>query len=133
LDVSIGTIIHPSTARRQVDIHTRKTAHGQVIGNGSSRKGACYAISLEKLLRAGVALSIILLSIAAMAGPKEDVAAATLTWARAFGEDGVAALCRRWGTLSPTVRTDRTAFAELFRDGLFKGSSRPQSIVSATN
>ena len=41
------------------------------------------------VMRAGFALNIVLLSLAtvASAGPKEDVAAATSTWAAALGED----------------------------------------------
>jgi uncharacterized protein (TIGR02246 family) len=57
----------------------------------------------------------------ALAGPKEDVAAATAKWAETLGEndpdkilvlyapDGVL-----WGTLSPTVRSDRAALRDYF-------------------
>ncbi len=60
-----------------------------------------------KAVRAGFALNIVLLSLAtvASAGPKEDVAAATSTWAAALGF---------WGTLSPTLRADRTALRDYF-------------------
>jgi len=58
---------------------------------------------------------------AAWAGPKEDVAAATMKWADTLGQndpdtivplyasDGVL-----WGTLSPTVRSDRAALRDYF-------------------
>jgi uncharacterized protein (TIGR02246 family) len=57
----------------------------------------------------------------ALAGPKEDVAAATAKWAETLGQndpdkilllyatDGVL-----WGTLSPTVRADRAALRDYF-------------------
>src|SRR5262249_36205412 len=57
----------------------------------------------------------------ASAGPKEDVAAATMQWAETLGQndpdkvlllyapDGVL-----WGTLSPTVRADRAALRDYF-------------------
>jgi uncharacterized protein (TIGR02246 family) len=57
----------------------------------------------------------------ALAGPKEDVAAATAKWAETLGQndpdkilvlyatDGVL-----WGTLSPTVRSDRAALRDYF-------------------
>jgi uncharacterized protein (TIGR02246 family) len=57
----------------------------------------------------------------ASAGPKEDVAAATMKWAETLGQndpdkvillyapDGVL-----WGTLSPTVRADRAALRDYF-------------------
>src|SRR6266705_3886502 len=57
----------------------------------------------------------------ASAGPKEDVAAATMKWAQTLGQndpdkivllyatDGVL-----WGTLSPTVRADRGALRDYF-------------------
>jgi uncharacterized protein (TIGR02246 family) len=61
------------------------------------------------------------LSAIASAGPKEDVAAATTTWGETLGQndpekiillyapDGVL-----WGTLSPTVRSDRAALRDYF-------------------
>ena len=63
---------------------------------------------------------------AALAGPKEDVAAATMTWGETLGQndpdkivllyatDGVL-----WGTLSPTLRSNRAALREYFV-GAFK-------------
>jgi uncharacterized protein (TIGR02246 family) len=76
-----------------------------------------------KAVNTAVPLSVVLLSLApvAWAGPKEDVAAATLTWARALGEDDpdkVLPLYSEdavlWGTLSPTVRADRGALRDYF-------------------
>jgi len=69
-----------------------------------------------KLVSTGFGLGIVLLLFApaASAGPKEDVATATSTWARALGEDDPDKVLPLysddavlWGTLSPTVRTDR--------------------------
>ena len=57
----------------------------------------------------------------ASAGPKEDVAAATIQWAQTLGQndpDKVVLLYAPdavlWGTLSPTVRADRAALREYF-------------------
>src|SRR5262245_28400058 len=72
---------------------------------------------------AGIALSIALLFLAtaASAGPKEDVAAATLKWAQALGEDDPDKVLPfysddavLWGTLSPTVRADRAGLRDYF-------------------
>ena len=76
-----------------------------------------------KAMRAGFALNIVLLSLAtvASAGPKEDVAAATSTWAAALGEDDPDKVLPLyaddavfWGTLSPTLRSDRAALRDYF-------------------
>jgi uncharacterized protein (TIGR02246 family) len=76
-----------------------------------------------KAVSAGIALSGVLLSLApvASAGPKEDVAAATLTWARVLGEDDPDKVLPLysddavlWGTLSPTVRANRAALRDYF-------------------
>jgi uncharacterized protein (TIGR02246 family) len=76
-----------------------------------------------KAMSAGFALSIVLLSLAnvASAGPKEDVAAAASTWAVALGEDDPDKVLPfysddavLWGTLSPTVRSDRAALRDYF-------------------
>jgi hypothetical protein len=76
-----------------------------------------------KVMGAGFALSIVLLSLAtvASAGPKEDVAAAASTWAVALGEDDPDKVLPLysddavfWGTLSPTVRADRAALRDYF-------------------
>jgi len=89
----------------------------------SSRKGESIMRTSLKAVSAGLALSVVLLSLAAAAwaGPKEDVAAAASTWARALGEDDpekVLPLYSNdavlWGTLSPTVRADRAALREYF-------------------
>ena len=70
--------------------------------------------------------SLVLTNSAALAGPKEDVAAATMTWGETLGQndpdkivllyatDGVL-----WGTLSPTLRSNRAALREYFV-GAFK-------------
>jgi uncharacterized protein (TIGR02246 family) len=76
-----------------------------------------------KAVSAGFVLSIVLLSLASVssAEPKDDVATAALTWARALGEDDpdkVLPLYSEdavlWGTLSPTVRADRAALRDYF-------------------
>ena len=75
------------------------------------------------IVSATLALSIILLSLAsnAWAGPKEEVAEATLAWGRALGEDDPDKILPfysndavLWGTLSPTVRADRAALRDYF-------------------
>jgi uncharacterized protein (TIGR02246 family) len=77
----------------------------------------------RKIVIAGLALGIVLLSFApiASAGPKEDVAASTLAWAQALGEnnpDKVLPLYSDdavlWGTLSLMVRADRAALRDYF-------------------
>ena len=62
-----------------------------------------------------------LITTGASAGPKEDVAAATTKWGETLGQndpDKVLALYAPdavlWGTLSPTVRADRSALREYF-------------------
>src|SRR2546421_12466121 len=79
--------------------------------------------SSPKVVSAGLAVSIVLLLFAsiASAGPKEDVAASTLAWGRALGEDDpdkvlplYADDAVLWGTLSPTVRVDRAALRDYF-------------------
>jgi uncharacterized protein (TIGR02246 family) len=57
----------------------------------------------------------------AWAGPKEEIAAATMKWANTLGQnnpDSVLALYAAdgvlWGTLSPTVRADRAALRDYF-------------------
>jgi len=70
-----------------------------------------------------IALGLLWLSLAASAwaGPKEEVASATETWARALGEDDpdkvlplYADDAVLWGTLSPKVRADRAALRDYF-------------------
>src|SRR6516165_2171611 len=89
----------------------------------TSVEGRIAMRSLLKGVNAALALSVILLSLVpvALAGPKEDVAAAAQAWARALGEDDpekVLPLYSEdavlWGTLSPTVRADRAALRDYF-------------------
>jgi len=68
-----------------------------------------------------VIVAFLLLASVASAGPKEDVAAAASTWAQALAEnepDKLLPLYAEdavlWGTLSPTVRADRSALREYF-------------------
>lgn len=68
-----------------------------------------------------VGLSLLLTASVASAGPKEDVAAATMKWGQTLGQndpdkvvllyapDGVL-----WGTISTTLRADRTALRDYF-------------------
>ncbi|MGA7308349.1 MAG: hypothetical protein WBX05_05300, partial [Pseudolabrys sp.] len=65
--------------------------------------------------------SLVLLSFfsGASAEPKDELAAAASTWARALGEDDpdqvlplYADDAVLWGTLSPTVRSDRSALRD---------------------
>ncbi len=78
-----------------------------------------------RLWASGVALalsvSFFLFAPIASAGPKEDVAAATMKWAQALGEDDpdkvlplYATDAVLWGTLSPTVRSDQAALRSYF-------------------
>jgi uncharacterized protein (TIGR02246 family) len=57
----------------------------------------------------------------ATAGPREDVAAATMKWAETLGENDPDKVVRLyatdgvlWGTLSPTLRADRAALRDYF-------------------
>jgi uncharacterized protein (TIGR02246 family) len=79
--------------------------------------------SSQKGASAALALTIMLLPFAssALAGPKEEVAAATLAWGQALGEDDPEKVLPfysddavLWGTLSPTVRSDRAALRDYF-------------------
>jgi uncharacterized protein (TIGR02246 family) len=79
--------------------------------------------SLRKVMIKALTLCVALLSLApiAWAGPKEDVAAVTLAWGRALGEDipdkvlpFYADDAVLWGTLSPSVRADRNALRDYF-------------------
>jgi uncharacterized protein (TIGR02246 family) len=72
---------------------------------------------------AGFALTFALLSLTpvALAGPKEDVAAAAASWGRGLGEndpDKVLPFYANdavlWGTLSPTVRAERAELRDYF-------------------
>lgn len=79
--------------------------------------------SSPKLASAAVALSVMFLSFAANAfvEPKEEVAATTVAWGQALGEDDPQKVLPfyaddavLWGTLSPTVRSDRAALQDYF-------------------
>jgi uncharacterized protein (TIGR02246 family) len=79
--------------------------------------------SSPKITSAALALSIVLLSFAsnAFVEPKEEVAEASMEWGRALGEDDPEKVLPfysddavLWGTLSPTVRSDRTALRDYF-------------------
>jgi uncharacterized protein (TIGR02246 family) len=79
----------------------------------------------RRFLAAFSAISL-LIATSAVAGPKEDVAAATMKWGETLGQndpDKVVALYAPdavlWGTLSPTVRADRAALRDYFV-GAFK-------------
>jgi len=72
---------------------------------------------------ATLALSIVLLPVAssALVGPNDEVAAATSAWGQALGEDDPEKVLPYysddavlWGTLSPTVRSDRAALRDYF-------------------
>jgi uncharacterized protein (TIGR02246 family) len=73
-----------------------------------------------------LATALILFCDIAFADPKEEVAAATAAWGETLGHndpDKVVALYASdavlWGTLSPTVRSDRAALRDYFV-GAFK-------------
>ena len=68
-----------------------------------------------------LALSSPLIPSTAFAAPKDDVSAATARWAATLGEDNpdtvlplYASDAVLWGTLSPTVRSDRAALHDYF-------------------
>ena len=68
-----------------------------------------------------VFLSAFLIAPAASAGPKEDVAAATKKWADMLAENKPESILPLyaeeavlWGTLSPTVRSDRAGMRDYF-------------------
>jgi uncharacterized protein (TIGR02246 family) len=65
--------------------------------------------------------ALLLIAANAFAGPKEDVAAATAKWGETLGQDDpdkvlvlYATGAVLWGTLSPTVRSDRAAIRDYF-------------------
>jgi uncharacterized protein (TIGR02246 family) len=66
-------------------------------------------------------LSSLLIAPIVFAGPKEDVSATTAKWADTLGEDNPNTILPLyapdavlWGTLSPTVRSDRAALHDYF-------------------
>jgi uncharacterized protein (TIGR02246 family) len=79
--------------------------------------------SAPRSTSAALVLFIVLLSFSsrALGEPKADVGAATLAWGRALGEDDPEKVLTfyaddavLWGTLSPTVRSDRAALRDYF-------------------
>src|SRR6516165_883402 len=65
--------------------------------------------------------ALLLIAANAFAGPKEDVAAATAKWGETLGQDDpdkvlelYATDAVLWGTLSPTVRSNRAALRDYF-------------------
>ena len=88
------------------------------------------SISALLLVLAGVLCTP---SSVALAGPKEDIAAATTKWAQTLGQNDPDAILLLyapdgvlWGTLSPTVRAVGRA-ARLFRYGV-QSSAGPQTF-----
>jgi hypothetical protein len=70
--------------------------------------------------------SLFITASVALAGPKDDVAAATIKWGQVLGQNNPDTLVPLyaadgvlWGTLSPTVRADRAALRDYFV-GAFK-------------
>ena len=96
--------------------------------------------SSPKLASAALALCMVLLSFgsSALVEPKAEVAAATLAWGQAPGGDDPEKVLTLysddavlWGTLSPTVRSDRAGLRDYFV-GAFKvcPASRSPSAIS---
>ena len=77
---------------------------------------------LTSALLVGLACGLFFVTVSvASAGPKDDVAAATMQWAQTLGQndpDKVVLLYATdgvlWGTLSPTMRADRAALRDYF-------------------
>jgi uncharacterized protein (TIGR02246 family) len=75
-----------------------------------------------KIVSAAAALVVLLpFSASALSDPKEEVAAATLAWGQALCQDEPEKVLPfysddavLWGTLSPTVRSDRAALRDYF-------------------
>jgi uncharacterized protein (TIGR02246 family) len=77
--------------------------------------------TLLRMYLTALVACVFVLSGCAVAGPKEDVAGASMKWAAALGEndpDRVLPFYANdavlWGTISPTVRSDRAALREYF-------------------
>jgi uncharacterized protein (TIGR02246 family) len=78
--------------------------------------------SSVKVASTAVALIVLFpFSSSALVDPKEEVAAATLAWGQALGEDQPEKVLPfysddavLWGTLSPTVRSNREALRDYF-------------------
>jgi uncharacterized protein (TIGR02246 family) len=84
------------------------------------KKGGFLVKRLSHSLRI-LLLSSLLIAPIASAGPKEDVSATTAKWAATLGEDNPDTILPLyapdavlWGTLSPTVRSDRAALRDYF-------------------
>ena len=90
-------------------------------GSGQSSQVGVVLVRLKGVTAGIVGVALSFLVTVASAGPKEDVAAATLKWAQALGEDDPDKVLSfysddavLWGTLSPTVRADRAALRDYF-------------------
>jgi uncharacterized protein (TIGR02246 family) len=79
--------------------------------------------SSPKLASAALAVSVIFLAFdsSALVAPEDEVATAILAWGQALGEDDPDKVLPfysddavLWGTLSPTVRSDRAGLREYF-------------------
>jgi len=75
----------------------------------------------RRIVGLALAFNLALVSPAAFAEPKDDVAAATARWATVFAENNPDAILTLyapdgvlWGTLSPTVRSDPAAVKAYF-------------------
>jgi hypothetical protein len=97
-------------------------------------------LSSPKLASAALALCMVLLSFgsSALVEPKAEVAAATLGWGQALGEgdpEKVLPLYSDdavlWGTLSPTVRSDRPRYETIsWPPSRFCPASRSPSAIN---
>ena len=76
---------------------------------------------MKRTISISLLLVALMVAPSALAGPKEDVAAATAKWAEVFAQnnpDTISALYAKdgvlWGTLSPTVRSDPATIKAYF-------------------
>src|SRR5207245_3871537 len=106
-------VVSGKTELRKID-GWRKIFHRQ---GGRSMRFGPWTSALVFVLAGGLLLA----GSVAVAGPKEDVGAATMKWAQTLGQndpDKVVLLYATdgvlWGTLSPTVRADRAALRDYF-------------------
>lgn len=95
--------------------------------------------SSQKVASAALALCMVLLSFgsSALVEPKVDVAAATSAWGQAIGESDPEKVLPfysddavLWGTLSPTVRSDRGYETISWLPSRFCPASRSPSAIS---
>src|SRR5262245_41254990 len=112
LDAESGPSSIVTGVRRLTGLPFRQIYAAQ---GGPVMRPRCLRLSLA------LALSLMLIGSIAWAGPKEDVAAATVKWAEAIGTndpDKVLPLYAPdavlWGTLSPTVRADQATLRDYF-------------------